>query len=167
MFPFKKTHCIRQAISVSACRVFPVLAEHTTVTQTFRMGIITGFYVGIGGLLMHAVGGACPEIAASNPGLGKLITGLVGLPSALIIILVAGGDLYTGNTALVTAAVIEKRASFAQLVKSWTCSYVGNFIGCILMGYLILGSGLLATSTSVKAVAVYKTSLPFHQVRVG
>ena len=41
----------------------------------------------------------------SNPGLQKLVLGLVGLPTGLLMVLVCGGELFTGNTALLTAAV--------------------------------------------------------------
>ena len=41
----------------------------------------------------------------SNPGLQKLLLGLVGLPTGLLMVLVCGGELFTGNTALLTAAV--------------------------------------------------------------
>lgn len=44
---------------------------------------------------------------------------------------VGGGELFTGNTAVVTAAVIEGKASTRGLLKSWIFSYLGNFVGCV------------------------------------
>jgi hypothetical protein len=41
----------------------------------------------------------------------------VGLPFGLFMTLVGGGELFTGNTALVTAALYEKRASVKGLLK--------------------------------------------------
>lgn len=43
---------------------------------------------------------------------------------------VGGGELFTGNTAVVTAAVVEGKASTGGLLKNWICSYLGNFVGC-------------------------------------
>lgn len=47
----------------------------------------------------------------ANPGLQKLLFGLFGLPFGLFMVVVAGGELFTGNTALVTAALIEGKAT--------------------------------------------------------
>lgn len=44
---------------------------------------------------------------------------------------VGGGELFTGNTAMVTAAVIEGRASTGGLLKNWLSSYSGNFVGYV------------------------------------
>ena len=47
--------------------------------------------------------------------------------------LVCGGELFTGNTVFLVAAVAEKRATFKELVKNWTLSYTGNVIGALFM----------------------------------
>jgi formate/nitrite transporter FocA (FNT family) len=41
----------------------------------------------------------------------------VGLPFGLFMTVVGGGELFTGNTAMVTAAVLEKRATLKGLLK--------------------------------------------------
>lgn len=45
--------------------------------------------------------------------------------------IVGGGELFTGNTAVVTAAVVEGKASTRGLLKNWVFSYLGNFVGCV------------------------------------
>jgi formate/nitrite transporter FocA (FNT family) len=47
--------------------------------------------------------------------------------------LVCGGELFTGNTCFLTAAVAEKKATFKELMKNWTLSYAGNVIGSLFM----------------------------------
>lgn len=49
-------------------------------------------------------GGACPGLASSNPGLQKMVYGAFGLPFGLLLVLLCGAELFTGNTALITAA---------------------------------------------------------------
>ena len=51
------------------------------------------------------VGGACPGLVSSNPGLQKMVYGAFGLPFGLFLVLLCGAELFTGNTALLTAAV--------------------------------------------------------------
>ena len=43
--------------------------------------------------------------------------------------LVTGAELFTGNTALVTAAVMEGKTTKKDLAKNWIASYAGNFVG--------------------------------------
>ena len=75
--------------------------------------------------------------------------------------LVTGGELFTGNTALVTAAVKEGKASIGQLVKSWSASYIGNFFGSLILAYLAFKSGTLGQAPASVAIATAKCSLPF------
>merc|ERR1711959_389134 len=47
------------------------------------------------------------------------------------------------GTALVTAALLEKKASLKQLIKSWTVSYSGNLVGSILLASMVATGGTL------------------------
>ena len=68
--------------------------------KIFKLGVVSGCHIAFGAYLAITVGGACPGIAAENPGLQKIIFGAFGLPFGLIMTLVTGGELFTGNTAL-------------------------------------------------------------------
>jgi formate/nitrite transporter FocA (FNT family) len=80
--------------------------------------------------------------------------------------LVGGGELFTGNTALITASLIEKKTTLQALLKNWFFSYVGNFLGSIILAYLAFASGTLGTGSAASLLAVAKTSLPFSQAFV-
>ena len=62
--------------------------------------------------------------------------------------------------------VAEEKATVGQLAKNWTCSYLGNFVGSLLMVYIVSCTGLLATAPAPLNIAVAKTSLTFGQVRL-
>jgi formate/nitrite transporter FocA (FNT family) len=64
--------------------------------------------------------------------------------------LVTGGELFTGNTALVTAAVMEGKTTKDDLVKNWVSSYAGNFVGSLLLAYLAFKSGTLGSAPASK-----------------
>lgn len=102
---------------------------------------MSGCHIAFGAYLAITVGGACPGLAETNPGLQKIIFGAFGLPFGLIMTLVTGGELFTGNTALVTAAYKEGEISGKDLAKNWISSYIGNFVGSLLMAYLVYKSG--------------------------
>ena len=53
-----------------------------------------------------------------------------------------------------------------QLTKNWVFSYLGNFVGSLLMVSLVACTGLLATAPAPLNIAVAKTSLTFGQVKL-
>eukprot|EP00550_Attheya_septentrionalis_P003043 CAMPEP_0198281444 /NCGR_PEP_ID=MMETSP1449-20131203/1380_1 /TAXON_ID=420275 /ORGANISM="Attheya septentrionalis, Strain CCMP2084" /LENGTH=306 /DNA_ID=CAMNT_0043977215 /DNA_START=129 /DNA_END=1049 /DNA_ORIENTATION=- len=127
--------------------------------KIFKLGMVSGAHIGFGAYLAIAVGGACPGIAAANPGLQKIIFGAFGLPFGLIMTLVTGGELFTGNTALVTAARMEGKTTTKALTKNWTASYLGNFVGSLILAYLAFKSGTLGSGPAAAAIATAKCSL--------
>eukprot|EP00534_Pseudo-nitzschia_fraudulenta_P005118 CAMPEP_0201136538 /NCGR_PEP_ID=MMETSP0850-20130426/54931_1 /ASSEMBLY_ACC=CAM_ASM_000622 /TAXON_ID=183588 /ORGANISM="Pseudo-nitzschia fraudulenta, Strain WWA7" /LENGTH=314 /DNA_ID=CAMNT_0047407847 /DNA_START=160 /DNA_END=1104 /DNA_ORIENTATION=+ len=130
-------------------------------SDIFKLGIVSGCHIAFGAYLAITVGGACPGIAAENPGLQKIIFGSFGLPFGLIMTLVTGGELFTGNTALVTAAYKEGKIEGKDLIKNWVSSYAGNFVGSLFLAYLAYKSGTLASGPASAAIATAKCSLPW------
>lgn len=100
-----------------------------SATKIFALAVMSGCHIGFGAFLMLSVGGACPQIAATNPGLQKIIAGAFGIPFGLLMTIVTGAELFTGNTALVTAALLEGKVDGKELVKSWVASYAGDPAG--------------------------------------
>lgn len=129
--------------------------------KIFKLGVVSGAHIAFGAFLAISVGGACPGIAAENPGLQKIIFGAFGLPFGLIMTLVTGGELFTGNTALVTAAVMEGKTTKKDLVKNWVASYAGNFVGSLLLAYLAYKGATLGNGPASVAIATAKCSMPF------
>ena len=134
--------------------------------KIFGLGVLSGCHIAFGAFLMLSVGGACPGLAASNPGLQKIILGAFGLPFGLMMTLLSGAELFTGNTALVTMALLEGKATQAQMFKSWTASYAGNFAGSLLLAALVFFGNTLAGGGASIAVSAAKTSLTFTQAVV-
>jgi formate/nitrite transporter len=134
--------------------------------KVFGLGILSGAHIAFGAFLMLSVGGACPGLAATNPGLQKIILGAFGLPFGLMMTLLSGAELFTGNTALVTMALLEGKATMSQLVKSWSASYAGNFVGSLVLAALVFLGNTLAGGGASVGVSVAKTSLTFTQAFV-
>lgn len=129
--------------------------------KTALLGILAGFYVSWGAVLMLQVGANCPGLAATNPGLQKLVSGVFGLPLGLAISLITGAELFTGNTSIMTTAYFAGRINFKALIKNWMFSYAGNLFGCILLACTIVAAGVSPPVEAVAKIAVAKTSLPF------
>ena len=127
--------------------------------KIFKLGMVSGCHIGFGIWLAISVGGACPGLLQTNPGLQKIVLGAFGLPFGLIMTLVTGGELFTGNTALVTAAKMEGKIETKDLVKNWVASYLGNFVGSLILAYLAFKSGTLGAAPGAVNAALAKTSL--------
>lgn len=128
--------------------------------KTVVLGLLAGFYVSWGAILMLQIGANCPGLAASNPGLQKLVSGIFGLPMGLAISMIAGAELFTGNTSIMTSAAFAGRISWHAVLKNWVLSYAGNLAGCILLAAVVVYAGVAPPVAPVSKIAVAKTSLP-------
>jgi formate/nitrite transporter len=130
-------------------------------SQMLLLGIFAGAFIAFGafacGMVSHSV---------ENVGLSKFVGAAV-FPVGLMLVVMCGAELFTGNN-LIAVAYLNKDVTLNQMLKNWVFVYIGNFIGSLLVAFLISGSGLLTTSggglgaTAIK-VASAKVSLTFGQ----
>jgi len=129
------------------------------VWQLLLLGILAGLYIGFGGQLFLVT------VAA---GLGKLLGALM-FSVGLILVVVAGAELFTGNVAIVIGVmggIVTKR----RMLKNWIVVYIGNFVGSVVFAVLMAESGLFGTSDALNTlgelaskVAAAKASIPFWE----
>lgn len=98
------------------------------------LAFLAGAYIGLGSLLAIKVAGNIPVAQWGN--LTRLVFGGV-FPVGLIMVVVAGADLFTGNCMYLPGAVMHKTATWAGLARSWTLSYAGNFVGSIFVAFFL------------------------------
>ena len=87
-----------------------------------------------------------------------------GFPLAVLLVVMTGAELFTGNTFFLPLAILEKKASLQQLAKSWFFSYFGNVLGCLLLVTAVNQTGLLAQAAAPGNMSVVKTTLTTAQV---
>lgn len=97
-------------------------------------------------------------------GLGKALAGSI-FGTGLMLVLIAGGELFTGNT-LMVGALVGRRISFAAMLRNWALVYASNFVGSVFIAYLMAVSGLFSSGANMLGVvtikiAAYKTGLGF------
>lgn len=99
-------------------------------------------------------------------GLGRCLAGVV-FPTGLMLVILAGGELFTGNT-LLGIALLQRKISFFSMLKNWVFVYGGNLAGSLLIAWMIVESGLLNSGAgqlggvTVK-IAAGKVGLTFTQ----
>jgi formate/nitrite transporter len=124
--------------------------------QMLVLAILAGAFIGFGGAAYTMVmTGADP---ASGP--ARFLGGLA-FSLGLILVIVGGAELFTGNALMVMAAV-DRRITLAALLRNWGIVYLGNLIGAAGLALAFGLSGLLDGPMGATAarIAVAKAALP-------
>lgn len=123
-----------------------------TIKKLILLGIAAGFFIGIGAeassLAMHGI---------SNVGLARTVAGAV-FPIGLMLIVLLGGELFTGNC-LISMAVYDKKAKLKGMIRNLTIVYISNFIGAALMAWMINNCGQLNFSDGGAGAFTIKVAL--------
>ena len=133
------------------------------ISKMLVLGFLAGAYIALGGLLAIIVGRgvnpAAPAAPVFGPGLEKFIFGAV-FPVGLMLVVIAGAELFTGNCAIVPSGCLAGKASWSGLLKNWVFVYIGNFIGALFVAYFLgYATGLTAKDpwlAGTKAIAEAK-----------
>lgn len=97
-------------------------------------GFMAGAYIAIGGALATT---CFTGVAATlGAGMAKLILGSV-FPVGLIIIVLTGAELFTGDAMLAPMGAFIHKISWAQVINLWIWVYIGNLIGSIVYAYIM------------------------------
>jgi nitrite transporter NirC len=104
---------------------------------------MAGIYVGFGILLIFSLGSLLD--ASVRPLVMGASFGL-----ALILVVFAGSELFTGLTMTQTLAALERKVSLGQLGRVWVASWAGNLAGAMLLGalFVLAGGGSIVTAPS-------------------
>jgi len=99
-------------------------------TRVLALAILAGAFIALGAVFYTTV----TFDSVGPAGLMRLLGGLV-FSLGLILVVVAGAELFTGNN-LIVMAYVDGKVSFYQLMKNWLLVYIGNLIGAL--GILLL-----------------------------
>ncbi len=105
--------------------------------QTVTLGLLAGAFIAFGAMFYTLV------MTDSGLGLGpsRLLGGVV-FSLGLILVVVAGAELFTGNN-LIVMAWVDGKVTSARLLRNWGLVYVANFAGALGSVVLLYGSGTL------------------------
>ena len=105
-------------------------------------GFMSGAYIGMGAALATVcstgimASDAALRYGAASAGFSQLILGAV-FPVGLIITVLTGAELFTGDAMLAPMAAFIHKISWAQVLTLWVFVYIGNFIGSITWAYIM------------------------------
>ncbi|WP_292517506.1 formate/nitrite transporter family protein [Methanoculleus sp.] len=105
-------------------------------------GILSGAFIAMGAALatVCSTGIQATDVAmrfgAASPGISQLILGAV-FPVGLIITIMTGAELFTGDAMLAPMAAFIHKVSWASVLNLWVWVYIGNFIGSVIFAYIM------------------------------
>lgn len=120
----------------------------------FMLSMLAGMFVGFGVLLVFTLSGALQGAPYT-----KLVMGCC-FGVALSLVVIAGGELFTGNNLVMTAGLMKKTVTAGETIKLWLVCWAGNLAGSILLALLFCATGLYSDATlgAVTSAAAAKMS---------
>lgn len=105
-------------------------------------GFLSGAFIAMGAALatVCSTGVQATDIAmrfgAASPGIAQLVLGAV-FPVGLIVTILTGAELFTGDAMLAPMAAFIHKVSWAKVLNLWVWVYIGNFIGSVVFAYIM------------------------------
>lgn len=138
---------------------FGVAKARTDTLTLFVLAVLAGAFISLGALLFTVV------VTESGLGFGPTrLLGGVSFSLGLILVVVAGAELFTGNN-LIAMAWASRLISTREVMRNWLLAYLGNVVGCLGTVLLVMGTGIAglgngAVGEMAVRIAQTKADLP-------
>lgn len=147
-----------QKVSNAAMAKSTLLKEH--FGKYFMRSIVAGFFIIAAMIFSNVVGNI---FSSESPAWGKLLSACV-FALAVLLISMIGGELFTGNNFVMAFGAFDKKVTWKETFKIWGVSYVGNFIGCLILGIVFVLAGAAGTADYYAAFIPNKLSLGISEM---
>lgn len=115
-----------------------VAKANMDIISTLLLAMLAGAFIALGAVFSTV---ATTGASASLPfGITRIIAGVT-FSLGLILVVVGGAELFTGNNLLLMAFASGK-VSISRVLRNWTIVFVGNFIGALLTAGGMMFAGL-------------------------
>jgi formate/nitrite transporter len=134
------------------------------IASTIVLSLLAGFYIAFGAQLATVV--SHDAAAHVGSGVARFLGGSV-FSIGLMLVIICGAELFTGNTLLAKTA-LHGEIPWFKLVENWVIVILGNLIASIFFAWLMSRSGLLTGNIGEYAVniAARKCNLPFAEALI-
>lgn len=132
------------------------------IYKMLLLGFIAGMFISLGATGYLTVSA---NIIGELSGLGKLLGAMI-FPVGLMLVVVCGAELFTGNC-LMSLAAFAKKITPYRLIRSWVFVYIGNALGAYFSAVLLYYSGSFPVGVmadNIVKIAQAKAMLPFMNV---
>ena len=135
------------------------IKNNSPIVNLVLLSFLAGAYIAFGGLLAEITNAGM--LAAGFPvGLSKFAFGAV-FPVGLMLVVIAGSELFTGNVMYMVMGCLNGEASIGGLARNWIVSWIFNFVGALFVAYVLayLGGVVADPTISAGAMTVAETKI--------
>lgn len=129
-----------------------VTKANMKIPKLIAMGIMAGMFIALGGATSNTA-----VHAISNIGLARTLAGCI-FPVGLLMIVLVGGELFTGDCLMVMAA-LDKRIKVSLMIRNLAIVFFTNLIGSLIIDILVFYSGNLDYSAGGLGAYTIKVAL--------
>ena len=122
----------------------------------FLRAMMAGFFITVAVIFSNVAGNV---FSAEAPFWGKFIGAMV-FAIAVQLIVMVGGELFTGNNLVMAFGAYDKSVSWGDVTKVWVVIYIGNFVGCLIFSLIFVGAGASGTADYFGSFIQNKLSIP-------
>ena len=131
------------------------------ILRTLLLAFLAGVFIALA-----SVGSNIISHDIENIGIAKYLAGLI-FPTGLILVVIAGAELFTGNN-LISIAALSGKVKWSKYFWNLIMVWLGNLVGSVFIALLIYLSGQLNYTDGLLGaytikVAALKTSLSFTE----
>ena len=119
----------------------------------FVLAIAAGLFIGCGATLFTLVQGD-----TELPFAIKRVMGASCFSVGLMLVVVCGSELFTGNC-LMVCGLVSKKIKLSGLIRNWVVVWIGNFVGSLLLAVIVCGSAMAAMNNGAVGDAMVATAV--------
>lgn len=129
--------------------------------KTLVLAILAGAFIALAG-----IGCTISPVTVASASVAKLLGASI-FPAGLVMVVIAGSELFTGNNLLVLP-LLEGRVRLGRVLRNWGIVYLGNLIGAVAVAFFATYGGTFAlfdkaAAASIVSIGQAKVSLTFLQ----
>jgi formate/nitrite transporter len=147
-----------------ACEKAGTIKAERDAVALVVLGVLAGAFIALGAVFMTIALTGTSELPW---GIARILAGLV-FSLGLILVIVCGAELFTGDSLMIVACA-SRRITIAALLRAWLFVYLGNIIGALGTAVLVLLAGQHgfnggAVGKTALTIAAAKAALPTIQL---
>lgn len=127
----------------------------------FLRAIMAGFFITVAAIFCNVTGNVFAS--ADFGSFGKFFSAFAFALAVLLIVLV-GGELFTGNNLVMAFGAYGKAVSWKDTGKVWVVSYIGNFVGCFVLSMFFVWAGASGTADYFASFVQNKLDIPLVEM---
>jgi formate/nitrite transporter len=129
-------------------RLSGIAKAEMPLAPLITLSVLGGVFISLGALFYTQTTSGFADLNG-----GITLMGGVAFSLGLILVVVGGAELFTGNT-MIVMAYVDKRITSTALLRNWAIVLLGNALGCAAIVLLVYGAGLLNGPLGHRAIAI-------------